>query len=152
MGARSLAPIPILLRHYGHFFRPPVEVSLFWPPGHLPDAFMSGLPFPGWSVMAAWPNGETTAIADTASAANVAMAARRRLAMWPSFAMGSPSPFARGRASIPSLVGGVLPRGFHRKTRSRMGQEASVARYLLDCFFSVIGLERTSLRANVTFA
>src|SRR5215217_1145804 len=38
---------------YGHFFRPPTDVSLFCPGGHLPEAVVSGLPFPGPSWIAA---------------------------------------------------------------------------------------------------
>jgi hypothetical protein len=38
---------------YGHFFRPPGEVSLFCPGAHLPEGVRSGLPFPGPSFIAA---------------------------------------------------------------------------------------------------
>ena len=38
---------------YGHFFRPPGEVSLFCPGAHLPVGVVSGLPFPGPSFIAA---------------------------------------------------------------------------------------------------
>ena len=39
--------------HYGHFFRPPGDVSLFCPGEHLPDPFVSGLPAPLPSLIAA---------------------------------------------------------------------------------------------------
>jgi hypothetical protein len=38
---------------YGHFFRPPGEVSLFCPGAHLPEGVRSGLPLPGPSFIAA---------------------------------------------------------------------------------------------------
>src|SRR5215211_7233145 len=38
---------------YGHFFRPPGEVSLFCPGAHLPVGVRSGLPLPGPSFIAA---------------------------------------------------------------------------------------------------
>ena len=38
---------------YGHFFKPPGEVSLFCPGGHLPEDVVAGLPFPGPSLIAA---------------------------------------------------------------------------------------------------
>jgi hypothetical protein len=38
---------------YGHFFRPPGEVSLFCPGGHLPEDVVAGLPLPGPSLIAA---------------------------------------------------------------------------------------------------
>src|SRR5829696_3734260 len=41
-------------RHYEHFLSPPTDVSLFWPGGHLPDGFVSGLPRPGPSSIAAY--------------------------------------------------------------------------------------------------
>jgi hypothetical protein len=55
---------------YGHFFRPPVEVSLFCPAGHLPDAFVSGFPAPGLGEMAAV---ATPLAASAMAAANSAM-------------------------------------------------------------------------------
>jgi hypothetical protein len=47
-----------------------VEVSLFCPAGHLPDAFVSGLPAPGPGVMAAV---ATPLAASAMAAANSAM-------------------------------------------------------------------------------
>jgi hypothetical protein len=38
----------------GHFLRPPTDVSLFCPGGHLPDALVSGFPLPGRSSIAAY--------------------------------------------------------------------------------------------------
>ena len=55
---------------YGHFFRPPVEVSLFCPAGHLPDAFVSGFPAPGPGEMGAV---ATPLAASAMAAANSAM-------------------------------------------------------------------------------
>jgi hypothetical protein len=46
-------PDPPECLSYGHFFRPPTDVSLFCPGGHLPEAVVSGLPFPGPSFIAA---------------------------------------------------------------------------------------------------
>src|SRR5207248_7933653 len=55
---------------YEHFFRPPGEVSLFCPDGHLPDGFVCGLPLPGPTVIAAaaTPVDAASANTDTSSA------------------------------------------------------------------------------------
>ena len=46
-------PDPPKCLTYGHFFRPPGEVSLFCPGAHLPVGVVSGLPLPGPSSIAA---------------------------------------------------------------------------------------------------
>jgi hypothetical protein len=40
-----------------------MDVSLFCPPGHLPEAFVSGLPLPGPSLIAPSDPGTTTEVA-----------------------------------------------------------------------------------------
>jgi hypothetical protein len=42
------------VRQSAHFFRPPFDVSVFCPGGHLPVGFLSGLPRPGPSSIAAY--------------------------------------------------------------------------------------------------
>src|SRR5215217_33837 len=54
---------------YGHFFRPPTDVSLFCPGGHLPEAVVSGLPFPGPSSIAANATPDTDMLSAIMSAA-----------------------------------------------------------------------------------
>src|SRR5215207_8814636 len=55
---------------YPHFFRPPTDVSVFCPGGHLPVGLVSGLPLPGPSSIAAY---ETPLNAKAIAAANSAM-------------------------------------------------------------------------------
>ena len=52
-GQRLRPDTPTHLRYYGHFFKPPGDVSLFCPPAHLPCGLVSGLPLPGVTVCAA---------------------------------------------------------------------------------------------------
>src|SRR5919112_5114188 len=54
---------------YGHFFRPPGEVSLFCPGAHLPVGVVSGLPFPGPSFIAANATPDTDMLSAITSAA-----------------------------------------------------------------------------------
>src|SRR5215217_4133946 len=54
---------------YGHFFRPPGEVSLFCPGAHLPVGVRSGLPFPGPSFIAANATPDTDMLSAIMSAA-----------------------------------------------------------------------------------
>ena len=43
----------VSLSYYGHFFKPPTDVSVFCPGGHLPEpGAVSGLPLPGPSLTA----------------------------------------------------------------------------------------------------
>jgi hypothetical protein len=58
-----------------------VDVSLFWPPGHLPEAFTSGFPLPGPSWIA--PTAGDAAVAN-AAAANRTAASLRALVMFTS--------------------------------------------------------------------
>src|SRR5215208_5609354 len=54
IGASDSSPdSPTHLGYYGHFFKPPGEVSLFCPGAHLPVGVVSGLPLPGPSSIAA---------------------------------------------------------------------------------------------------
>ena len=54
---------------YGHFFRPPGEVSLFCPGAHLPVGVVSGLPFPGPLFIAANATPDTDMLSAITSAA-----------------------------------------------------------------------------------
>jgi hypothetical protein len=58
------------LRSYGHFFRPPGDVSLFCPGAHLPVGLVSGLPLPGVTVCAANATPENDIVSANISAAN----------------------------------------------------------------------------------
>jgi hypothetical protein len=60
---------------YGHFFRPPVDVSLFWPGEHLPEPFVSGFPAPGPSFIAASAGADAVANAAVAKSSAVSLRA-----------------------------------------------------------------------------
>src|SRR5215203_151943 len=53
IGASVTPPSSRVPLGYGHFFRPPGEVSLFCPGGHFPEDVVAGLPLPGPSLIAA---------------------------------------------------------------------------------------------------
>ena len=70
-GAEIFGPGPPTHLSHGHFFRPPVDVSLFCPGGHLPDPEVtSGLPLPGPSSIWARAAPENDVVSANTSAAN----------------------------------------------------------------------------------
>src|SRR5437763_15620199 len=78
MAAADMAPTAAPLRsevRYEHFLRPPGDVLVFWPGGHLPVGFVCGLPLPGPTVIDAdaTPLAAST-IADASSAMRFFMA------------------------------------------------------------------------------